>query len=115
MQNGDVTVEENKTLRDYITEYMARAKNDQIHRFATAIGMDEEALRSFMQLHVTAADINDFGKFDQLKATVDMDKARSFFEQQEGTPIKRFKVPMMVHHLLLRFILDGGYDIEKDY
>jgi type I restriction enzyme R subunit len=115
VQNGDVTVEENKTLRDYITEYMARAKNDQLHRFATAIGMDEEALRSFMQLHVTAADINDFGRFDQLKATVDMDKARAFFEQQEGTPIKRFKVPMMVHHLLLRFILDGGFDIEKDY
>lgn len=41
VQNGDVKVDEGKTLRDYITEYMTRAKNDQIHRFAVAIGVDE--------------------------------------------------------------------------
>ena len=115
VQNGDITVEEHKTLRDYVTEYMARAKNDQIHRFATALGVDEEALRSFMQQHVTAANINDFRKFDQLKATVNMGKAKEFFEQHEGAPIKRFKIPMMVHNILLRFILGGGFDVEKDY
>ena len=112
VQNGDVTVEESKTLRDYITEYMASAKNDQIHRFANALGVDEEALRTFMQMHVTAANINDFGKFDQLKATVDMDKANAFFEKREGGPVKRFKIPMMVHATLQRFILEGGFDVE---
>ena len=75
VQNGDVVVDEGRTLRDYITEYMTSAQNDQIHRFATAIGVDETMLRSFMQSKITEANINEFGKFDTLKATVDMEKA----------------------------------------
>ena len=45
-------INEGKTLRDYITEYMASAKNDQIHRFAQALGADEAMLRDFMRLRV---------------------------------------------------------------
>ena len=45
VQNGDVVVDEGKTLRDYIIEYMSSVKNDQIHRFAEALGADETMLR----------------------------------------------------------------------
>lgn len=34
IQRGDVKVEPGKSLRDYITEYMARADSDRIHRFS---------------------------------------------------------------------------------
>ncbi len=33
VQRGEVVVEDGKTLRDYITEYQYKAKNDQIHSF----------------------------------------------------------------------------------
>ncbi len=36
VQRGEVVVEDGKTLRDYITEYQYKAKNDQIHSFAVA-------------------------------------------------------------------------------
>ena len=39
--------------------YLTSAKNDQIHRFAEALGADEAMLRDFMQLRVTEANIND--------------------------------------------------------
>jgi len=111
VQNGDVMVEEDKTLRDYITEYMARAKNDQIHRFAEALGVDEESLRTFMQQHVTAANINDFGRFDELVKTMDVDKAKAYLEEKEGAPIKRFRLPMKIHQILMSFILEDGFDV----
>ena len=110
VQNGDVVVDEGKTLRDYITEYMTRAKNDQIRRFATAIGVDETMLRAFMQLKVTEANINEFGRFDKLKATVDRTTAKVFLEALEGTAIKPFQINMKLDQVLRRFILGGGFD-----
>ena len=112
VQNGDVVVDEGRTLRDYITEYMTSAKNDQIHRFATAIGVDETMLRSFMQSKITEANINEFGKFDTLKATVDTEKAKTFLEMIEGKPIKKFQINMKIDQMLRRFILEGGFDVE---
>lgn len=111
VQNGDVVVDEGRTLRDYITEYMTSAQNDQIHRFATAIGVDETILRSFMQSKITEANINEFGKFDTLKATVDTEKAKTFLEMIEGKPIKKFQINMKIDQMLRRFILEGGFDI----
>ena len=111
VQNGDVTVDEGKTLRDYITEYMTKAKNDQIRRFATTIGVDEATLRNFMHLKVTEANINEFGRFDKLKATVDRVTAKAFLETLEGTAIKPFQINMKLDQVLRRFILEGGFDI----
>ena len=111
VQNGDVIVDEGKTLRNYITEYMTSAKNDQIHRFAAAIGVDETILRSFMQSKITEANINEFGNFDTLKATVDTEKAKTFLEMIEGKPIKKFQINMKIDQMLRRFILEGGFDI----
>jgi len=112
VQNGDVTVNEGKTLRDYITEYMTRAKNDQIHRFSVALGVDETMLRKFMQLKVTEANINEFGRFDQLKATVDRELAKAFLETLEGITIKPFQVNMKVDQVLRKFILENGFDVN---
>lgn len=112
VQNGDVVVDEGKTLRDYITEYMTRAKDDQIHRFATAISVDEVMLRSFMQLKVTEANINEFCRFDKLKATVDRATAKVFLEALEGAVIKPFQVNMKVDQILRKFILEGGFDLD---
>ena len=111
VQNGDVVVDEGKTLRDYITEYMTSAKNDQIHRFAAALGADETMLRDFMQLRVTEANINEFGRFDKLKATVNRDSAKVFLEPLEGAAIKPFQINMKVDQVLRKFILEGGFDI----
>ena len=111
VQNGDTVVDEGKTLRDYITEYMASAKNDQIHRFAQALGADEDMLRDFMRLRVTDANINEFGRFDKLKATVDKGGAKAFLEALEGAAIKPFQVNMKVDQILRKFILGGGFDI----
>ena len=111
VQNGDTVVDEGKTLRDYITEYMASAKNDQIHRFAQALDADEAMLRDFMRLRVTDANINEFGRFDKLKATVDKGGAKAFLEALEGAAIKPFQVNMKVDQILRKFILGGGFDI----
>lgn len=112
IQSGDVAPVNGKTLRDYITEYMTRAKDDQLHRLAIILGLNEEMLRAMMTLHLTDRTINEFGRFDVLKATVDKQKAKAYFEKLEGQPIIPPKVPMKIDKLLREFILGGGFDIK---
>lgn len=97
---GDSTSNQTKAIRDLI----------QLIK-DTAIGVDETILRSFMQSKITEANINEFGKFDTLKATVDTEKAKTVLEMIEGKPIKKFQINMKIDQMLRRFILEGGFDI----
>lgn len=112
VQRGDVTVKESKSLRDYITEYQENAKNDQIRKFANAIGVDEIKLRAFINLHVSEDNINEFGRFDELKESVDRNKAKLYFEKIESTTIPLRKVQIKIDSILRRFVLEGGFDVE---
>lgn len=106
IQSGDVEPVAGATLRDYITEYMADHRNDRIHRFAETFGMDEEKLRSLMALHPTEGNINEFGRFDALRATVDKEKARAYFEEKEQRKIAPPKVTIKIDNILRAFILE---------
>lgn len=111
VESGEVQVEEGKTLKDYITEYQVNAKNDQIHRFAVAVGVDEEKLRAIMAIHATESTINEYGRFDALKASVDMKTAKQYFEAVEGKPLPFFKITIKLDELLRKFIFADGFEV----
>lgn len=112
IQRGDVKVAEGKSLRDYINDYLSKARNDQIHRISVAIGVDENMLRNVMGLKLNENNLNEFGRYDELKKTVDKAKAKEYFEKVEGTKIIPPKVNVKVDKLLRDFIINGGYEIQ---
>lgn len=112
IERGEVIAEDGKSLRDYITECQYRAKNDQIQRFADIFGLDEDKLRNMMALKLNEANINEFGRFDELKQSVDKSKAKAFFEAYEETSLIPPKVNMKTDQLLRQFILAGGFDLD---
>ena len=112
VQRGDVFVEDGKTLRDYITEYQFKAKNDQIHRFADMIGVNEDKLRNMMDLKLTEANINEFGRLDELKKSIDKSRAKEYFEQKEGIKLNPPKVNIRIDKIIREFILKGGFEID---
>ncbi len=113
VQSGEVDVQEDKTLRDYINEYKYNAKNDQTHKFAEVFGLDENKLRAMMELNLNELNINEFGRLDDLKKSVDKQKARAYFESVEGTKVLPYKVNIRVDSLLRKFILSGGFELGK--
>ena len=113
VQSGEVDVQEDKTLRDYINEYKYNAKNDQTHKFAETFGLDEDKLRSMMELNLNELNINEFGRLDDLKKSVDKQKARAYFESIEGTKVSPPKVNIRMDSLLRKFILSGGFELGK--
>lgn len=111
IESGDADIKEGKTLRDYINEYVKKAKNDQIYRVASQLGLDETMLRNMMASKVDESNINEYGRLDNLKATVDKAKAKAYFEAVENAKVPPFKVNSRVDRLLRKFIISGGYEI----
>lgn len=111
VQRGDVRVDPAKTLRDYIAEYQSDAKEKQIKNVVYALGVDRDQLETLLGLRVTETNINDYGRFTALKDSVDKQKAKSYFEKQEGKNLPAFKVNMKADELLRKFLLDGDAEL----
>ncbi|MCP3740583.1 hypothetical protein [Rossellomorea sp. BNER] len=106
-------MESGKTFRDYVTEYQFKAKNDQIQSISRILGVDEKKLRNLLAANVNEANINEFGRFDDLKASVVREKEEEYFVKLENVKIPPFKINIKEHNLLQKFILKGGFDIEE--
>lgn len=101
-------------MSDYIGDYRSAAKNDQIHRFAEAIGVNEDKLRNIISLHIPDNMLNQGGHYSELVATLDKSKARSFLETLSvGTTVLPFQVSAKADRLLRDFIARGGFDIDE--
>lgn len=113
MQREDFVYEEGKTFRDHISDYLSRKHDDRIHDLASVLGLDEKMLHDIMELHLTSQNINEFGRYDALKDTIDKQKAQSYFESREGKKLIPPKVSVKADNLLREFIISGGFDILK--
>jgi len=119
VQRGDVKPEQGKSFREYITEYLAAAKTAQVNAVVSVLSSTEDEniatfkakLNRMMNANVTETNINEFGRFDDLKNCVDKAKARAYFEELENVSIPVFRVNIKVDKFLQDFIMSGGFDL----
>lgn len=113
LQRGDAELMDDYSFRDYINSYKDSAENAQINVVVSALGLDKTRLMTLMADKVDEKNLNNFGRFDALKETVDKAKAKAHFEAQEGTSIPAFKLNMKIDQLLKEFIIGGEIDLSK--
>lgn len=106
LQRGDAQLIEGHTFRDYINGYKDSAESAQLNAVVNALGLDKSLLTALVADNVNEKNLNNFGRFDALKDTVDKNKAKAFFEKQEGVFIPLFKLNMRIDKFLKQFILD---------
>ncbi|KMK81547.1 type I restriction endonuclease subunit R [Pectobacterium brasiliense] len=112
MQRGDVEIDPSRSFRDYLTDYQAQAKSAEIEAIVKYLGIDADKLVALMSTRTTEANLNEYGRFDELKTTVDKQKAKAYFEALEGQSIPPFKVNIKTAELLRDFIIQGGFELE---
>ena len=113
IESGDLIIEDNKTFMDYITQYATSAENDQIKKLANSFGLDENKLRNMMKLPISANNINEYGRFDDLLRTVDEIKAKETLEKLYNRSFEIWESNMETQKILREFILKGGFDLNK--
>lgn len=111
VQSFNVKLEPNKTFREYVTEYQSRAKRTEITHISELLGLDQAKLVEMMNSGVNEFNINEYGRFDNLKSTVDREKAKEYFQNLEGATIPLSRINIRVHNLLQKFIISGGFEI----
>ncbi|EBH6933510.1 type I restriction endonuclease subunit R [Salmonella enterica subsp. enterica serovar Brandenburg] len=104
LQRGDAQLVEGHTFRDYINIYKDNAENAQINAVVNALGLDKRLLTALMADNVNDKNLNDFGRFDALKESVDKEKAKAYFEKQDGVSLLPFKLNIRIEQFLKQFI-----------
>lgn len=109
--NGDIQLEEGKSFHDYIVEYQTRARDNRTQRFADALGLDAELLRDAMRNVFSESDITN-ALLKPIKDSMDLEKAKAYFDKKEGETLPMRKVMVKIDELLRKFILQGGFEID---
>ena len=105
IQRGDVQIDPHRTFRDYLAEYKAEAANKEIAAIVSCLGVDQAKLVALMNTHVTEVNLNEYGRFDDLRETVDQLKAKAYFEGLEGKSLPMFRVNIKAAKLLSDFLV----------
>ena len=111
VQTGDIKIAEELSLQDYIIRYAKDEKSEQVKKLVQYLGISEKLLSDMLRENITEDTLNEYGRFDALKATVDRDKAQAYFSKMDGESLPPFMVNNRVEKLLTDFILEGGFDI----
>ncbi|GAA5784364.1 type I restriction endonuclease subunit R [Chitiniphilus shinanonensis] len=113
IQRGDVQVDPLRTFRDYLTDYKTAARDTEIAAIVSYLGLDKEKLVTLMNTHLTEATLNEYGRFDELRQTIDQQIAKTYFEGLEGKSLPMFRVNIKAAKLLSDFLLRGGIEPKK--
>ena len=111
VQTGDVKLQEGVTFQDYIYQYRNNVKNEQVHKLHKYFGIEEDMVYQMLDSNVTKDNLNEYGRFDALKATVVKEKAVEYYTKKEGKKVPPFRVNNRVNALLTEFLIEGGKDI----
>lgn len=107
IQRGDAQIDPTRTFRDYLVDYKVRAKNKDFEAVVAVLGIDRTKLAALVEAGVSEGDLNEFGRFDDLRATVDAPRAKAYFERIEGKPLRSFEVKIKAKTLLSEFLIRG--------
>ena len=81
VQSGDIKLDPNLALSDYITTYKQKDANDKVLKVITGLGLDGDLLRALLARKYTSENL-DLGRLNELKATVDREKAKVYFNEE---------------------------------
>ncbi len=101
----NIKLDNNKSFMDYIVEYKITETDKQINEIHNNLGADKELLKKFIESKVTEQNINEFGRFDKLRNSVDKQKAQEYFETVKGTKLSNFQVSIEIDKFLRDYIL----------
>lgn len=81
VQSGDIKLDPNLALSDYITTYKQKDANDKVLKIIKDLGLDGDLLRALLARKYTRENL-DLGRLNDLKKTVDREKAKVYFNEE---------------------------------
>lgn len=80
VQSGDIQLDPNLTLSDYILHYKQQDANDKVQKIIDDLGLNGDLFRMMLARKYSRENL-DLGKLNELKNTVDKEKAKIYFNE----------------------------------
>ena len=81
VQSGDIKLDSDLALSDYITTYKQKDANDKVLKIIKNLGLDGDLLLVLLARKYTSENL-DLGRLNDLKETVDREKAKVYFNEK---------------------------------
>lgn len=114
LQRGDAQLTEDDSFRDYINTYKGNAENAQLNAVVSVLGLDKNKLIALMNDKVDEKNLNNFGRFDALKDSVNKEQAKAYFEKKDSVTLSPFKLNIRIDQFLKQFIFAQADEILGD-
>lgn len=112
VQSGNLKRPENVTFQELITQRLMAVAKDHVMKLQNAFGLDITLLERIME-QSNKENLNEYGLYTKLKESIDLEKAKNYFENKTGKPVSTFKMNMLLDELLRKFIQEDGFDIDE--
>ena len=101
VQSGDIELDPSLALSDYIADYKQKDANDKVEKVIQKLGLDGDLLRAMLARKYTRENL-DLGRLNSLKATVDREKAKVYFNEERMIFLNK-----RIDEFLREFIVGG--------
>ncbi len=110
IQNGNVSLTRNKRFKDYVADYMKRAQNDGIKKFATTFGINEADLRELILYGPEG--MSEYGRKKKVldQAVKNVAGIRAYFEAKREEKVKGPDAIALFDKTLITFVKEGGFE-----
>ncbi|MDU3214523.1 MAG: hypothetical protein E6672_01580 [Negativicoccus succinicivorans] len=112
-ENGDLEIKEGWDFNDYINDYSVSELDKEISELVDFTGIDEDQLRSMMNLNLTEKNLNEFGRFDALVASADIDLITRNLSTMKGSEVRQFISKIYLDKVLREFLLEGPFSLNN--
>ena len=110
IRKGVLKVEEDKTLMQYIQEYIEKDLNKTISDKADLFGLDKQLLKEIYLTSKNERELNEHNRFERLKNGADMSKVVSYFTNKEKKQCSSFAAKVKLDTELKEFIFGKNSD-----
>lgn len=112
VRNGNVSLEDGKTFRDYIVQYQTSAREKRVRRLIDGLGLEAELFLGLLESNVTEQSLNEYGRFDDVKESVDRSVAARHLRAEDGSLLSAWALNRRIHQVLFDFIVHDRLDVE---
>ena len=110
LESGDLLLapESERTFRDYITAYLQQDYDDNIHRFAQLLGLNEPKLRALLKQRLPEKRLDQNPDYQALLDECQLSQAQAYFEQREQRTLPLPLVKSRLRQQVRNFLLSEG-------
>ena len=105
-----LTIESDKTLMQYIQEYIEKDLDKMISDKANLFGLNKQLLKEIYLTSKNERELNEHNRFEKLKACADLEKVIVYFTEKEKTQCSPFAARVKLDKELKEFILGETAD-----